>query len=288
MGGCPIPASAESRERPAMKFRRHKKRLKKTALTVIGVAAALLLIPYFALTYIALGLIDLWRNERKNFELFDRYFFGNGFFTAWLFAPVNLLVDLFCYRNRRIYRLEDFSEEARREISEVLSVFDANKDAIIERIDNELGTERRGMYVYRWFGKPYNQDIAEFNKPFEHLRTIAVSVFDGNESTTAHFGPLRLTLRILYNLTPAESPDVFIECGHTKHYWHEDPLFIFDDTLIHRSVNEKEGRRYCVFMDVMRPSPYPRLLSALLRPLAAVSQQSRSIFYRRWKMLGAS
>jgi hypothetical protein len=24
----------------------------------------------------------------------------------------------------------------------------------------------------------------------------------------------------------------------------------------------------------------------LLRPLAAVSQQSRAIFYRRWKMLG--
>ena len=65
-------------------------------------------------------------------------------------------------------------------------------------------------------------------------------------------------------------------------------MFIFEDTLIHRSVNEDSGRRYCVFMDIMRPSPVPRLMLGLLRPLAAVSQQSRSIFYRRWKMLGAS
>lgn len=265
-----------------------RKRLKKSLLTVLGIAVALYFVPYFALTYIALGLIDVWRNERKNFELFDRYFFGNGFFTAWLFAPINLLVDLLCYRNRRVYRPSDFSQECRAEIESVLRVFEDRKPEIIARIDQEIGTERRGMFVYRWFGKSYNSEIEEFNRPFKNLRTIAVSVFDGNESTTSHFGPLRLTLRILYNLTPAESDDVFIECGRTKHYWHKDPLFIFDDTLIHRSVNEVEGRRYCVFMDVMRPSPVPALLAALLHPLTAVSQQSRSVFYRRWKMMGMS
>ena len=74
------------------------------------------------------------------------------------------------------------------------------------------------MFVYRWFGRQYNEEIAEFNKPFKYLRTIAVSVFEGNESTSFHFGPLRLTLRILYNLTPVESEEIFIECGHTKHY----------------------------------------------------------------------
>jgi beta-hydroxylase len=262
------------------------KRLKKNILAALGVAAALFLMPYFALAYIALGLIDVMRNERKTVELFDRYFFGNGFFTAWLFAPVNLLVDLFCFRNKRVYRPEDFSDDCRREIDEALAVFVARKDEIIARIDQELETERRGMFVYRWFGRQYNTELEELNKPFEHLRTIAVSVFDGRESTTSHFGPLRLTLRILYNLNPSQSADMFIECGNTKHYWRDDPLFIFDDTLIHRSVNENEGRRYCVFMDVMRPSPVPRFMLGLLRPLAAVSQQSRAIFYRRWKMLG--
>ena len=51
-------------------------------------------------SYIVLGLVDVL------IELFDRYFFGNGFFTA-LFAPVNLFVDLFCYRNFR----PDLAEE---------------------------------------------------------------------------------------------------------------------------------------------------------------------------------
>jgi len=261
--------------------------LKKSVLAALGIAVALLVMPVFALTYIALGLVDVMRNERKNFELFDRYFFGNGFFTAWLFAPVNLFVDLFCYRNKRVYLPEDFSPDCRQEIEEVLSVFVERKDEIIARINEDLGDERRGMFVYRWFGKRYNSEIEEFNKPFNYLRTIAVSVFDGEESTTSHFGPLRLTLRILYNLTPMESSNVFIECGRTKHYWHDDPLFIFDDTLIHRSVNETKGRRYCVFMDVMRPSPVPKLLTAFLAPLSAASRQSRRIFYRRWRMLGA-
>lgn len=271
-----------------MSIRYSKKRLKKSVLAVLGTGAAVYLVPYFALGYIALGLIDVWRNERKNFELFDRYFFGNGFFTAWLFSPINLLVDLMAYRNKGVYKLEDFSAPARREVEDVLAAFTAHKDEIIARIDRELGDDRRGMFVYRWFGKPYNTEIEALNAPFEHLRTIAVSVFDGEESTTAHFGPLRLTLRVLYNLTPAKDSDVFIECGHTKHYWRDDPMFIFDDTLIHRSVNEDSGRRYCVFLDIMRPSPVPRLMLGLLRPLAAVSQQSRAIFYRRWKMLGAS
>ena len=65
------------------------KRLKKNILAALGVAAALILMPYFALTYIVLGLIDVMRNERKTVELFDRYFFGNGFFTAWLFSPIS-------------------------------------------------------------------------------------------------------------------------------------------------------------------------------------------------------
>ena len=264
------------------------KRLKKNLLAGLGVAFALLVLPKFALTYIALGLIDVLRNEHKNFELFDRYFFGNGFFTAWLFAPLNLFVDIFCYRNKRVYGIEDFSEDCRQEITQVLSVFDRRKKDIIGRIDRELETEKRGMFVFRWFGKRYNSEFIELNQSFQHVRTIAVSIFDGQESTTSHFGPLRMTLRLLYNLTPGDSLKAFIQCGRTKHYWCDNPLFIFDDTLIHRSVNEDDGRRYCVFIDVMRPSPVPRVLSMLLRPLTVISHHSRSIFYRRWKILGVS
>ena len=142
------------------------KRLKKSISAAPGVAAALILMPYFALTYIGPGLIDVMRNERKTVGLFDRYFFGNGLFTVWLFAPINFLVDLFCYRNKRVYRPGDFSDDSRREIDEALAVFIARKDENIARIARELETERRGMFVYRGFGKQYNSEIEELNKPF--------------------------------------------------------------------------------------------------------------------------
>ena len=255
---------------------------------MLGVSFALWAVPRFAMTYILFGLLDVLRNERKNFELFDRYFFGNGFFTAWLFSPVNLFVDLFCYRNKRVYRLDDFSEECQLEIRDILTVFENKKNQIIQNIDKELGKDKRGMYVYRWFGKQYESEFKELNKPFKYITTIAISVFTENESTTSHFGPLRLTLRLLYNLTSVDGNKAFIECGRTKHYWRDNPMFIFDDTLIHRSVNNEEVRRYCVFIDVMRPSPVPGLLSGILRPLTMASERSRSIFYRRWKMLGGN
>ena len=212
---------------------------------------------------------------------------GNGYAT-WFLSPLNLLIDLFCYKNKRIYTLEDFQEESRKEIEGIISVFDTRKEEIIAQVDNAFESGRRGMLVYRWFGKQQNKTIDEFNKPLKYIQTIAISVFDGKESTSFHFGPLRLTLRLLYNLTPVESDDIFIECGHTKHYWHKNPLFIFDDTLMHRSVNNNDARRYCVFMDVIRPSPVTVFLSVLLVPISMIAQPIKGAFYKNWKMLGAN
>ena len=263
------------------------KQVRKAVTGVAALAAGLYFIPFVTAFFIATGLVDVLRNQRRNRELFDRYFLGNGV-TVWLLSPINLLVDLLCNRNRKIYRLEDFPDESRQEIEDVLAVFRARKDEVIGRIDQALGSHARGMYVYQWFGKRYNDEISEFNRSFKHLQTIAVSVFDGKEATTNHFGPLRMTLRILYNLTPVDSDQVYIECGGTRHLWRDDPLFIFDDTLMHRSVNLEPGRRYCVFMDVLRPTPVPGLLTAMLRVVSAAAQRSKALFYKKWKMLGAT
>lgn len=263
------------------------KRVRKAATAVLGFGAAAWFLPWLTAFFAATGLIDVLRNERRSWDLFDRYFLGNGF-TVWLLSPINLIVDLLCYRNRKVYRLDDFPDEVRREIDAVLAAFAARRSEIIGQVDKVFGSARRGMYVYRWFGKRYNADVPEFDRDFRYIQTIAVSVFEGQEATSYHFGPLRMTLRLLYNLTPVRSDRVFIECGGTKHFWHDDPLFIFDDTLMHRSVNEEAGRRYCVFVDVLRPTPVPGLLSALLRVASAAARRSRALFYKKWTMLGAT
>ena len=262
------------------------KRLRKGGIAVVALCGALYFVPFLTLFFLITGLFDVLRNERQTRDLFERYFSGNGF-TTWMLSPLNLALDLTSYPNKKIYSLEDFSPDAREEIEAVLSVFLARKQEIIAQVDRSFESGRRAMFLYRWFGRRYNQDIAEFNRPFKHIQTIAVSVFQGKEATGFHFGPFRATMRVLYNLTPVERDDVFVECGQTRHYWHQNPLFIFDDTLMHRSVNEHDARRYCVFVDVIRPSPVTGLLCFLLVPISTVTHLTKGIFYKHWRMLGA-
>ncbi|TIU41042.1 MAG: aspartyl/asparaginyl beta-hydroxylase domain-containing protein, partial [Mesorhizobium sp.] len=146
---------------------------------------------------------------------------------------------------------------------------------------------RRGMYVYQWYGKHKIDNVPEFNKDYKYIKTIAISVFSKRESTSWHFGPLRLSLRILYNLIPVQA-EIFVQCGSKKNYWYDNPLFIFDDTLFHRSVNEYDGRRYCVFVDIIRPSPFPKLIAGLLAIVSVSVERINSVFYKNWKMIGSS
>ncbi|MER8930814.1 aspartyl/asparaginyl beta-hydroxylase domain-containing protein [Mesorhizobium sp. M0859] len=266
--------------------KKSRKTLRKFAIAIPLLALGFYFIPILTTIFIVLGLVDVLRNDNKNWALFSGYFLGNGIFT-WLLSPFNLLVDLLCYRNRGVWKLDQFPPDYQREVNEVLDVFKARKDEIIADIDANFGSGRRGMYVYQWYGKHKIDNVAEFNKDFKYIKTIAVSVFRGKESTSWHFGPLRLSLRILYNLLPAKA-EVFVECNNARNYWHDNPLYIFDDTLLHRSVNEYDGRRYCVFMDIIRPSPFPGLIAALLAIVSLSVERINAMFYKNWKMIGSS
>jgi beta-hydroxylase len=258
--------------------------LRKLAVALVIVVAGLYFIPIITIIWLAAGLIDVLRNERRDALVFERYFLGNGIPT-WLLAPFNLLIDLLCYPNRGIYKMEDLPADWRAELNGVLDVFKARKDEIIGEIDRTFQGGRRGMYVYTWYGKENPHDIAEFKRPLRFIKTIAVSIFSGKEATTFHYGPLRLTLRVLYNLTPVRHDGIYIECQNRKHFWHDEPLYIFDDTLMHRSVNEYDARRYCVFIDMMRPTPFPGLLSGLISIVAVAVERFNALFYKHWKML---
>ncbi|HMM62964.1 MAG TPA: aspartyl/asparaginyl beta-hydroxylase domain-containing protein [Mesorhizobium sp.] len=263
-----------------------RKLIRKLAIAIPVLAIALYFIPIVTIVFLACGLIDVLRNDRKDQRLFTLYFLGNGMFT-WLLSPFNLLVDLLCYRNPGVWKLEQLPPDCRAEVEEVLGVFKERRNEIIADIDAAFGSGRRGMYVYQWYGKHKIDNVAEFNKDFRYVKTIAVSVFSGRESTSWHFGPLRLSLRVLYNLIPVNA-EIFVQCGNVKNYWHDNPLFIFDDTLLHRSVNEYDGRRYCVFMDIVRPSPVPGLISALLSLVSLSVERINSVFYKNWKMIGSA
>lgn len=196
------------------------------------------------------------------------------------------MFDLLSYRRPLVLRLADFPQEPRAEIAQVLELFEERRDEIVADLRNQMVGRQRGMVFYKWYGQNRDRSIPEFNADYRHVKTIGVSVFNSHERTKLHFGPLRASVRLLYNLTPKHSDKIFIEVNGTKHFWHDDPLFIFDDTIQHRSVNEEDGERMCVFVDVLRPSPVPGVLGILLTGIRTLMQRINHLFYKNWDMIG--
>ncbi|KLN59261.1 aspartyl beta-hydroxylase [Kiloniella spongiae] len=261
-----------------------KKQISRLLRVIIPLAILLYFIPLLTIAFIIMGLLDVGRHHQVTADLAKKYFTGNGMLT-WALSPINLFLDLISDRNRYVYKLDDFPEGHRNEIASVLKEFDNNKEEIISDIRAQLGGESRGMLFYKWYGKNTNDAVPAFNKEFTYIKTIGVSVFNKKKSTSLHFGPLRLTLRVLYNLTPIKSDNIYIEVDGKKHYWHDDPLFIFDDTIQHQSINEEDHERYCVFVDVLRPSAFTGLQNIFMQIMQTVFINFNGIFYKNWTFL---
>lgn len=258
-------------------------------LAVAGVFVLLgLIIPVTVLAgivivYLILGIIDVSRNEQNGeAPVLKRYFAGNGLFT-WALAPFNLLMDLLSRKTKGILRKSDLPAECQKEIDELIAVADRERDNIAKRM--ESGHGRRLMLVYKWYGHQVDNSIAEWNKDFKYIKTIGVSVFNARTATSYHYGPLRITYRLLYNMNQVDRDDIFIQVGKTKHLWRDDPLFIFDDTLMHRSVNRSPNARYCLFVDIMRPAHNLQLNTKILSVVGSIAGRINSIFYKNWEFI---
>ena len=226
------------------------------------------------------------RNSQRTIRTLDRYFAGNGVFT-WLLSPFNLLLDLFClpYWNKGIYRLQDLPTSYQAEIQ---TLIDAAADRnLVGLLESKMQEKKRGMIFFKWYGKniPASVDMPEYHRQFKYIRTIGVSIFNKKQSTGEHFGPLRVTLRVLYNINDINNKNVFIRVGNQTHYWQENKLFIFDDTLQHQSCNESDAMRYCLFVDILRPSPWPGLMSGILTSIRLLLAPLKAIFYKHWTLI---
>ena len=260
--------------------------LKKTLKRTVPIALALYFIPWVLATYIVMGLVDVLRNKPRTLRTLDHYFAGNGVFT-WLLSPFNLLMDLFClpYRNRGVYRLQDLPNGYQSEIQTLIKA--AAERNLVGLLESKMNGEKRGMIFFKWYGKnmPASVDMPEYHQPFKYIRTIGVSIFNKKQSTGEHFGPTRVTLRVLYNINNINSRNVFIRVGDQTHYWQENKLFIFDDTLQHQSCNESDAIRYCLFVDILRPSPWPWLMSSVLTGIRLLMAPLKAVFYKHWTFI---
>jgi beta-hydroxylase len=259
---------------------------KKAVKRVVPLTLGIYFIPKIVAVCFCVGLLDVMRNKPARISTLDRYFFGNGIFT-WLLSPFNLLLDVLSlpYINKGIYKLSDLPAGYQSEINSIIET--AHRRNIVGELEKKMEGKPRGMIFFKWYGKNLDTtvEMPEYHQPYRYVRTIGVSVFSKKQSTGKHFGPLRATLRVLYNVNTIDDRNVFIQVGEHVHYWRDEKLFIFDDTLQHQSCNESDKVRYCMFVDILRPSLFPRFMAGTLACIRVVISRFRALFYQHWTFL---
>lgn len=238
--------------------------------------------------WLACGIWDVMRSQPYSRSMFECYFLTKGGLITFSIAPINIILDMLSYHNHKVYKLSDYPQSWQKEISKVIKIFDDNKHEIIEFNKKGMAdtNSMRTMAFYKWFDKNHNTLVPEFNQKFRYIKTIGVSNFAPTEDAPWHFGPLRLTFRILYNLSPVDTDKCYISTMGVTYYWREDPFFSFDDTLYHQSINATDAPRYCAYIDIIRPTPLIGLFNVLVSILTFIISKGQRLFYKEWKLLG--
>ena len=241
--------------------------------------------PKIALFYAACGAYDVSRGGLSVSTL-RRYFIGNGFGT-WALSPINTLLDLLSlpYINKGVYRLEDLPPGHQDEVKRLIEI--AKAENLAARLEERAKEFPRTMIFFRWYGVDLDTflHLSAFNRPWRYIQTIGVSVFNKKVSTSKHFGFMRASLRVLYNLNDMSDQSAYIVVGDQVNYWRDNKLFIFDDTLLHESVNETDQTRYCLFVDMIRPTPFPGVMRAVISGIRLLTQSFKFIYYQNWKVI---
>lgn len=242
--------------------------------------------PKIALLYVICGAYDVSRNRPLTAETLRHYFIGNGVGT-WLLSPLNCLLDLLSlpYVNKGIYRLADLPRDHQDEVNRLIQA--ANGADLVRQLEERSKDNQRTMLFFRWYGMNVSAplQVPAFHQPWKYVQTIGVSVFNKRVTTSKHFGFLRASLRLLYNLNDMKDDSSYIVVGGTTSSWRENKMFIFDDTLLHLSANETEQPRYCLFVDIIRPTPFPAVMLSMVAITRYLTQSVKFIYYANWKII---
>jgi len=255
-------------------------------MPVFGFGLFIYFLPKTALFYALCGAYDVSRNSGLSATTLRRYFIGNGFFT-WVVSPFNCLLDLLSlpYVNKGVYRLDDLPPAYRDEVTRLIQA--ANESNLVAQMEEASKQNPRTMAFFRWYGVDQNTflNAPALRQPWQYIETIGISVFNKKVSTSKHFGYLRASLRILYNLNDMTDDSAYIVVGEETNYWRENKLFIFDDTLLHLSANETDQLRYCMYVDILRPSPFPRVMTAVCAVEGYLGKTFKLLSLTNWTLV---
>ncbi len=124
--------------------------------------------------------------------------------------------------------------------------------------------DRWKMFVLVGFGVPHAKNLARCPKTAALLKrvpTMTTAIFSflqGEKHIPPHRGPFKGVLR--YHLAlriPPPAGSCRIRVADEYAEWKEGKSLVFDDTFFHEVWKESDGVRAILFMDFLRPLPWP-------------------------------
>jgi aspartyl/asparaginyl beta-hydroxylase (cupin superfamily) len=105
------------------------------------------------------------------------------------------------------------------------------------------------------------------------MTTAMLSILSPHKHILDHRGPYKGVLRYHLGLiVPQEKERCRIRVGDEVRHWEQGQSMVFDDTFNHEVWNDTEETRVVLFVDVLRPLPFPEsLINRLIVKAIAVS-----------------
>ena len=90
------------------------------------------------------------------------------------------------------------------------------------------------------------------------MTTAMISILSPRKHILDHRGPYKGVLRYHLGLiVPEDAPACRIRVGEDIRHWEEGRSLVFDDTFNHEVWNDTDETRVVLFVDVLRPLPFP-------------------------------
>ncbi len=90
------------------------------------------------------------------------------------------------------------------------------------------------------------------------MKTAMISILSPRKHILDHRGPYKGVLRYHLGLiVPKDAESCRIRVGEDIRHWEEGRSLMFDDTFNHEVWNDTDETRVVLFVDVMRPLPFP-------------------------------
>ena len=206
---------------------------------------------------------------------------------TWVLSPFNTLLDLLSlpYINKGVYRLEDLPPAYQDEVKRLIEI--AKEENLVAQLEERAKEFPRTMIFFRWYG------VNMKTIPGCSSVSSAVEVHPDDWGFSLQQEGFHLQafwihagiVAVLYNLNDMNDHSAYIEVGDKTSYWRENKLFIFDDTLLHYSANETNQTRYCLFVDMVRPTPFPGFMRLVISGVRLMTQSFKFVYYKNWKIL---